>query len=540
MGLIDRLFNSYPIGKWINHRNLYLLGLLMILSGLSWSNLLMSLGGFFIFFNHLLDLNFSHKLKAIRNSPIVLLSVGFFSLHLLGALYSSNQADAWKDIINKVPLILIPLVVGSTESLSKKEWKSLLTLFLISTFIISLVSLGKSLGIIGDPIIDKRELSVGVSHIRYGLVLAFACVLILNFLQVFKSWQKVILLLLIVWLFICLFWFELSTGLVLGILALSIWLVSWFWKSKFTSVKLIPIPLILGSFVLLFYYFQPIYSAYYTEIETGYDQEILNQKTKSGEQYWHNADSRIKENGVYIWRFIAWKEANKTWKSKSELDLDGKDKKGNKLFNTLFRYLSSKGQKKDKEAINKLSIKEIRAIENGIANQFYLYHNPIQNRIYQSIYELDHYFKLGEVNGYSLSMRLEYWMTACRIIKSNFILGVGTGDINDSMKAQYSKDKSKLAEKYQRRPHQQFLSIWMAFGIIGLIYFFIYLVYPLIHLEKDKKLLYLLFLSIAGLSFLSEDTLETQAGVSFFSVFYSLICLGIPSRQKEPSNNDLN
>ena len=61
-----------------------------------------------------------------------------------------------------------------------------------------------------------------------------------------------------------------------------------------------------------------------------------------------------------------------------------------------------------------------------------------------------------------------------------------------------------------------------AFGIIGMFWFLGALFYPIIAEKKILDFFYLTFFTIAFLSMLTEDTLESQAGVTFFAFFNSL------------------
>jgi hypothetical protein len=51
------------------------------------------------------------------------------------------------------------------------------------------------------------------------------------------------------------------------------------------------------------------------------------------------------------------------------------------------------------------------------------------------------------------------------------------------------------------------------------------LIYPVFYEKKHKSMLFVIFFIIALLSMLNEDTLETHAGISFFSYFYALLLL---------------
>jgi len=86
----------------------------------------------------------------------------------------------------------------------------------------------------------------------------------------------------------------------------------------------------------------------------------------------------------------------------------------------------------------------------------------------------------------------------------------------------YESMHSKLDLVWRLRCHNQYLAITVAFGFIGLFVFLFYLFYPAIVLRKKLHYLYWPFFLIALLSFITEDTLETQSGVSFFIFFQTL------------------
>ena len=249
----------------------------------------------------------------------------------------------------------------------------------------------------------------------------------------------------------------------------------------------------------------------------------MSERTANGRKYYHDGDRLVKENGVYLWRYIQKKELKKEWRRRSDVSIDSTNLKGNKIYHTLIRFLSSKGLTKDSVGLSQLIDAEIRGIENGVPNVYYLNHLPIQNRVYSTLYELQIYREFNYAEGFSLAMRLEFWKTAWRIVKKQPVWGVGTGDVQDAFALQYHIDDSSLSEK-NRRAHNQFLTILLTFGIFGLIYFLYYLIVPLIKVENP---FYPIFFLIVFLSFFTEDTLETQAGVTFFAYFNSLFALGL-------------
>ncbi|KAA3646816.1 MAG: O-antigen ligase domain-containing protein [Bacteroidetes bacterium] len=494
----------------------------------------MSLGQFVLLGNWLLEANFKAKWITIKSSKVILLLTALFLLHLIGCLWTSDFDYAIKDLTIKLPLLILPIIIGTSKRFTVQEWKNLLLIYIGTIFVISLVSLGKLLGYWGDEIIDKREISVSISHIRYGLNFCLAIVLIFYFIKRYTVPLQIILTIIAIWFCIALFQFELSTGLVILIIsAIAVALFRLFSKKSYfiTKTLIICISFILGYFVI--HEFNQIKKDFYKVVPLSYEQEeITTFYSDNGEQYLHDIGSKIKENGVYVWRFVALKEFKNEWSKRSSISLDSNDLKNQKIISTAARFLSSKGLKKDSIGVNKLTEQEIEAIENGIPNVYYLNHNPIQNRVFSSIYEFDNYLKGHSIDGFSLVMRLEYWKTAWHVAKSNFWIGVGTGDIASAIEKQYQLNQSSLAPEYQKRAHNQYLTFWATFGVLGLIFFLVYLFYPYFIVSKEHQRVFFIFLLLAALSFLTEDTLETQAGVTFFTIFQTIILLALPFKKQ--------
>jgi hypothetical protein len=491
----------------------------------------MSIGQFILIGNAILELNFKNKWQKIRSNKVFILFAGIYLLHLIGLLWSTNYHYGFQDLKIKTPLLLLPLIIVSSAKISRRELKQIFSIYVLTLLLLSVWSFIKLQSLETNIGMDKRELSPFISHIRYGLNIAFAALLLL-FTRVFSKFRFAVYLLGI-WFIVCLFSFELYTGLVCflvaGLLLLLRFLAVGIRKPAFTITALVVLSLILLIGAQQLY---QVYQDYTTRVKTSYNQDSIILKTPNNNDYYYILDDERKVNGVYISRFMSLPEMWKEWEKRSELDIHGKDLKGQNLQATLLSFLTSKGLMKDSVGVSKLSDLEIKAVENGIANVYYLNHNRFQVRLHKTFSEIDNYLSSSYANGASLAMRIVYWKTAWHIIKDNFWFGVGTGDVKDAFQAQYEEDNSKLDQQYRRRSHNQYLAIWVAFGIIGLMVFLITLIYPLFHLNPNYKTLYLAFFTIAVLSFLTEDTLETQAGVTFFALFNSLILLGVKNQDQ--------
>jgi len=168
-----------------------------------------------------------------------------------------------------------------------------------------------------------------------------------------------------------------------------------------------------------------------------------------------------------------------------------------------------------------ISNEEIKAIERGVVNVNYQNVSSLKRRLHEIAWELDVYKTTGDPSGHSLTQRFEFWKAAVGIIKDNIVFGVGTGDVKTAFETQYDKMSSSLTTENRLRSHNQYLSIGVAFGIVGLIWFLVTLFYPMVLQGKTFDYLYVSFLLIAIVSFLTEDTLESQAGVTFYAFFNS-------------------
>ncbi|MGA3013435.1 MAG: O-antigen ligase family protein, partial [Bacteroidales bacterium] len=247
----------------------------------------------------------------------------------------------------------------------------------------------------------------------------------------------------------------------------------------------------------------------------------LDKLSPLGHPYINDTVSRETENGYYLYIYIQPDEIRDAWNKRSSISYNGRDKKNQEIVNTLNRYLTSRGLRKDAGGMSQLSYNEIKAIEKGTANVIFTQEFSIRGQIYELLWGLDEYRKTGDPTGSSVMQRLEFWKASLGIIKDHWLTGVGTGDMNEAFQIQYDKMKSKLAPDQRWRSHDQFLSILVGFGIFGLLWFLFAILYPAIKLWKFNDYFFLVFFIIVILSMTTEDTIESQLPVTFFAFFYA-------------------
>jgi hypothetical protein len=252
------------------------------------------------------------------------------------------------------------------------------------------------------------------------------------------------------------------------------------------------------------------------------DIKTLDLVTARGNPYVHNYFSEQTENGHRMWLYVQWDEMRETWNRRSQIGFDSLDRKNQKIAYTIVRYLTSKGWRKDGDAIERLTEKEVDAIEKGVANYIFLEKFSMKGRIYEFMLGYDTYQETGNPTGSTVMQRIEFWKASLGIIRDHWITGVGTGDMNHAFASQYEKMGTKLDPGQRWRSHNQFLSIFIGFGIFGFIWFLAAFYLPPVLMGKFRDYFIIIILTISTLAMLAEDTIESQTGVTFVVIFYSL------------------
>lgn len=512
------------------HRKVQWLGLALLLVGLPFSRILMSIGQLVLVGNWLLE-GFAHRkmgqqLRLFWQDRAALALFGVFLVHVIGLAYTQDMEYGLKDLRVKLPLLALPLVLASSPKLQRKQLEQLIGLFLLSLVFCSGFSFGKYLGWFGPVPEDLRQLSPFISHIRLSLMATLGFFLAGYFAFTSRpNWQRIAAVLFMFGMLSFLFLLQvISAALAWGITAFLVLLYT-AWRQRRLGLRITLIALLVGLPTIFGVWVYHSVSNFYSADPI--DVALLDTHTAGGHTYGHYTDQTQLENGNYVWLYIAWTELEIGWQKRSDITLEGIDGKGNVLSGTLIRFLTSKNLRKDLEGVAQLSDSEVQAIESGIANVRFMDHsNSLSNRMYRIVWEFDSYLSGQNPQGNSVTMRLEFWQTGWQIVKQHSWFGVGTGDVQDAFDAQYSLSNSQLSDRYRLRAHNQYLSLLVAFGWVGLVYTLLAWGTPFFFRPSRLNYFFLVSLCIALLSMISEDTLETQAGATFVVLPYCLFLFG--------------
>lgn len=516
------------------HRYLYLFGLIALAFGMMMGAVPTSVPQIILITNWLLEGKFRLKWEQVRNNKIFWALSSVFLIHVLGLLWTDDLSAGVADGRIKIPLMLLPLVLFSSAPLSKKEFHVILGFFLAGTLVNTLWCLSYSFVLHHTEVV--RNTSRFMSHIRLGLYLNVAVAVCSYFIFISKSvMQRVGLILLALYFIFILFVFGLASGLanfaILFVLAMIVFIY------RQTPVfKIAGIVILLGFVGLVVNYLLTVKNAQLV-VRDSLTNRVMK-ASPSGRAYVHYDTTGQKENGNYIFVNIQPEELLRGWNREFPQDSFSYNPQHNlQRYEILLRYLASKGLNKDSAGIASLTTSDKKNIQKGISNYEYPEWSFLHKRMYELVNEYDEFMNERFVNGHSLTMRLYFWQTATQVIKRNYLCGVGTGDVQAELNKTYVETKSALHPEWYKRPHNQFLTITVALGIFGLFIFMWSLIYPLMALKNYLSLVYWPFIIVAMLSFVMEDTLETQAGVTFYAFFNSLFLSVAWFRKREQGNS---
>lgn len=124
-------------------------------------------------------------------------------------------------------------------------------------------------------------------------------------------------------------------------------------------------------------------------------------------------------------------------------------------------------------------------------------------------------------NSSEVNFRYGIYHCAGRILKENWITGVGPGNVQKKLDDCYSDYTYKNYDDYSHieyNSHNQYIDICLKHGVFGLIAFLIFLFWGV----NTKDLIYRVFLFIILIGLVTENLFDRQIGVVFFTFFNSL------------------
>lgn len=509
--------------RWLRfpiHGYLQTLGAAIVAFGMPLNKVLMSIGTIWLAANVIIKADFQSYRKVILSNRILQSLILFLFIYLISLLWTQNISYAFWDLRTKLPFFALPLSLLLLP-IERKHYNYIFAVFFISLMITSGINIFSYHQNPEAKFEDIRYLSRFGSHIRYGIIVVFAIgICALAFFKTKYIWQKVISFIGIVWFGYYTFISQVLSAYVALFALVFILIGLFFYLQKSLVIRycgwLIQLGLVLSLFIWAYHFFKVDEKAFEIELSE------LATHSKGGEPYKHDLTYKMLENGNMVMINIAEDELKNAWNKRASIPYDSLDNKGQRIFGTILRYMTSLGLTKDHEGVAQLTSEDIALIEQGVTSAFYA-ENHWKNRLEGLKIQIYNYQNGFSPSGHSLLQRMEHWKTAIYIIQENWLFGVGIGDVQDAFNGAYEDMNSPLEEDYWNRSHNQFLTIFIATGVIGLICFLLIWYFSIRSALNHQNWLLLAFIVVVIASFLPEDTLETQQGVTFVGFFLGFL-----------------
>jgi O-antigen ligase len=167
----------------------------------------------------------------------------------------------------------------------------------------------------------------------------------------------------------------------------------------------------------------------------------------------------------------------------------------------------------------------------------YLSIPTFKQKIEYSILDFKMHQKNKEV-AFSDGERFRSYEIGWELFESSPVTGVGVGDIFTDYQALY--DMRYFMKSPTNLPHNQFLSVAVSTGVVGLIFFMLAFFFPLLYKQAYKNPFLLTLYVLMLLSFMVENTIERQYSVAFFVTFLLLNLNQIHKPDKSNQENLMN
>jgi hypothetical protein len=486
--------------------NILAAGLIITLASLPWSPFGTSFGTGLIALAWVVSA-VNRSLITPTNKLLTGAMAGLYVWHVVGLLWTDNLSEGLMTLQIKLPILIVTTALMTIRWDQNKWLPRILSVFVFSISASAIA--GLMLGwrqISAGVTLHSSEWSPFISHIRMGILLSLGWGgLLIYSIKKHRLIAPAILYAVIALLYI---WQTQSvTGCLMFLFATFFGMMQHWMKHSRRWVLVVGAAISFLGVILLVQTLRP--SPQPAQLAT---------HTEWGAPYTHHQDRFLDENGYKVWNFLAWDEARIAWNKRSDCLFDGPDNMGHSLKITLTRYLTSLNLPKDGLAVQGLTEEDIRAIEQGTPSAVEHLKSGMNRRLDVLRYEVGNWMDDGNPSGNSVTQRWVYLKTGLHIALNHGIvhslLGVGTGDLPDAYQLAYIELDTPLNPQFRKRTHNQYLAWWVASGFIALSLWILVLIASW---KRDREWWSLGRLAwwMVVVSCFAEDTLETQAGVTF-------------------------
>jgi len=136
----------------------------------------------------------------------------------------------------------------------------------------------------------------------------------------------------------------------------------------------------------------------------------------------------------------------------------------------------------------------------------------------------------------SVNTRAGIFLCGQQLLEDHWLVGLGVGDVQDAFNQCYKQFDTPVYVNHPYDAHNQYVHFWLAGGLPLLLAFLASLFIPTYLAVRRKQPLYLAFLILVALCFLTETILSRQFGVVFYTFFQALFLFHSPVAEQDESS----
>jgi O-antigen ligase len=131
----------------------------------------------------------------------------------------------------------------------------------------------------------------------------------------------------------------------------------------------------------------------------------------------------------------------------------------------------------------------------------------------------------ASINNEILEPRIIRWHYTIELIKHSPLIGYGSGSEGRLLKEKYFENKLYNSYLNELNAHNQYLSILLRSGIVGLIIFLLALIYGFAMAWLNRDIVFAAFMIIISMVSFSENILDMNKGIFFYAFFFSFFVM---------------
>ncbi len=128
------------------------------------------------------------------------------------------------------------------------------------------------------------------------------------------------------------------------------------------------------------------------------------------------------------------------------------------------------------------------------------------------------------------AIRVAIWQCAQEVVKDNWLMGVGAGDVHKSLQASYKRNEFQLAWQYNNfNSHNLFIETIIAVGVLGVVVLITLFYLLFFSAIKNRNMLLFCFTTLFFMFSLIESAFNVQKGIVFL---VAISCLLFSTREE--------